>query len=265
VRLLFSAAGFAPGQRQGALGIFFPANEGNGYQVRSTIEIPAHIRYVLGMRNGIGRHDGLNGPTVRISEESKNPIIFERIRIDGLPTTPERDPEHPAFEHVGSRTVVFRHNGPRLYQGRNGAGHVFIESAEGYWRFASGQKVWGRQMNPESHNVSELINEGADVWILGLKTEYATTKVVNRDGGKLEVLGGFLYTVTKAPPSMPMVLNKDATMSLIFSTSAYQHDHRIYVRDTQEGQTRELLNDQIDSKGPRRHLHLYTSQLHRHR
>jgi hypothetical protein len=243
----------------GAEGIFFPANEGDGYRVGSTIEIPGHVRYVLGMRNGIGRREGLDGPTLRISEQSEQPIIFERIHIDGMPTSAGKDPKHPAFEHVSGRTVVFRHNGPRLYQARPGAGHLFVESAEGYWRFARGQKAWGRQMNPESHHVSELINDGADVWILGLKTEYATTKVVNRNGGRLEVLGGFLYTVTKAPPDMPMVINQDAAMSMIFSTSAYQHDHRIYFRDTQQGQTFELLNRQIDSKGPRRHVHLYTS------
>jgi hypothetical protein len=228
--------------------------------VRNTVEIPPQIRYVLGMRNAIGRHEGWDGPTVRVSTDGEHPVIFERIRIDGLPTRPGHDPVFPAFEHVSRRTVVFRHNGPRLYQGREGAGHVFIESAEGYWRFAKGQKAWGRQMNPESHNVSELINDGADVWILGLKTEYATTKVVNRNHGRIEVLGGFLYTVTEAAPDLPMVGNQDATLSMIFSTSAYQQDHRVYFRDTQNGETLELLNHQIDSKGPRRHVHLYTSR-----
>lgn len=243
----------------GAEGIYFPANHGEGYRVRRTVEIPPHIRYVLGMRNAIGRHEGWDGPTVRVSTDGEHPVIFERIGIDGLPTRPGVDPAYPAFEHASRRTVVFRHNGPRLYQGREGAGHVYIESAEGYWRFAKGQKAWGRQMNPESHHVSELINDGADVWILGLKTEYATTKVVNRNEGRLEVLGGFLYTVTEAGPDLPMVVNQDATLSMIFSTSAYQQEHRVYFRDTQNGQTRELLNHQIDSKGPRRHVHLYTS------
>jgi hypothetical protein len=48
-------------------------------------------------------------------------------------------------------------------------------------------------------------------------------------------------------------------MPMIFSTSAYQNDHRIYFRDTQTGRTRELLNREIHSKRPRRHVHMYTS------
>jgi hypothetical protein len=59
---------------------------------------------------------------------------------------------------------------------------------------------------------------------------------------------------------MPMVLNESARMSMIFSTSAYSQDHLIYFRDVQRGETRELRNHQIDSKGPRRQVHLYTSQ-----
>jgi hypothetical protein len=172
----------------GAEGLFFPANEGDGYRLRTTVEVPAHIRYLLGMRTSIGRHDDLQGPTLRIAQESEHPVIFERLGIAG------------ALEHAGGRAAVFRHNGPAMYQGREGAGNVFIESAEGLWRFAHGQHAWARQLNPESHTESEVINEGADVWILGLKTEYATTMVVNRAGGSLEVLGGFLYPVTAVPP-----------------------------------------------------------------
>ncbi len=232
----------------GAEGVFFPANEGNGYRVRTTVEVPAHVRCILGMRTGIGRHDDLDGPTVRIAQESEHPILFERLGIAG------------ALEHTGSRVAVFRHNGPSVYQAREGAGNVFVEGAEGLWRFARGQRAWARQLNPESHTESEVINEGADVWILGLKTEYATTKVVNRDEGSLEVLGGLLYPVTAVPPEMPMIMNDNARMSMIFSTSAYTNDHRIYFHDTQAGETRQLHNHQIDSKGPRRHVHLYTSQ-----
>jgi hypothetical protein len=232
----------------GAEGVLFPANEGEGFRVRTTVEVPAHIRYLLGMRNSIGRHEDLQGPTLRIAQESEHPVIFERLGIAGT------------LEHAGKRVAVFRHNGPGIYQGREGSGNVFVESAEGLWRFARGQRAWARQLNPESHTESEVINEGADVWILGLKTEYATTMVVNRDGGSLEVLGGFLYPVTEVPPGMPMVLNQNARMSMIFSTSAYSEDHQIYFRDTQAGATRELRNQQIDSKGPRRQVHLYTTQ-----
>ncbi|MEX1015849.1 MAG: glycosyl hydrolase family 28-related protein [Phycisphaeraceae bacterium] len=232
----------------GAEAIFFPANQGEGYGVRSTVEVPASVHYLLGMQTGIGRHGEFSGPTVRIAGDNEHPLILERFTVAG------------ELEHSSPRTVVFRHGGPKIYQARPGAGHVFFEDSESYTRFADGQKAWARQLNPESHDVSELINDGGDVWVLGLKTEYASTMVVNRNGGRLEVLGGFLYPVTEVPPDMPMVLTEDARTAMIFSTTAYNHDFRIYFRDIQHGETRELLNEAIDSKGARRHVHLYTTE-----
>jgi hypothetical protein len=65
--------------------------------------------------------------------------------------------------------------------------------------------------------------------------------------------------------SVPVIRNENARMSMIFATSAYTNDHQIYFHDTQgddtQGdETRHLHNHQIDSKGPRRQVHLYTSQ-----
>jgi hypothetical protein len=65
--------------------------------------------------------------------------------------------------------------------------------------------------------------------------------------------------VSKPQQDMPLVLNKNATMSMIFSTSAYANDHRVFFRDSHGDQTRELQNHEVDSKGARRHVHLYTS------
>ena len=232
----------------GAEGVFFPANEGNGYQIGRTIEVPSQVRYLLGMRTSIGQKKGFDGPTLRIAQASERPVIFERLGV------------HGTLEHTGARVAVFRHGGPEFYQGRPNAGNVFVEDAEGFFRFAKGQKAWGRQMNPESHTVTELINDGADVWILGFKVEYATNMVQNLNGGRLEVLGGFLYPVTEVKDDLPMVLNQDATMSMIFCSNAYNNDYEVYFRDTQGGITRELKSDQLDRKGPRRQIHLYTSQ-----
>jgi hypothetical protein len=90
----------------GAEGVFFPANEGGGYRIRTTVEVPAHVRYLLGMRTSIGRHEEMQGPTLRIAQESQHPVIFERL---GIADT---------LEHAGNRVAVFRHNGPSVYQGR---------------------------------------------------------------------------------------------------------------------------------------------------
>ncbi|MEX1015484.1 MAG: glycoside hydrolase family 55 protein [Phycisphaeraceae bacterium] len=234
----------------GAEALLFPANF--QARVRQPVDMRGSVRYVLGMKSTIGPHKGYEGPVMRLAGRDDSTVIFERLDM-------ARRGDSAAVEHVTGQRAVFRHGGPELYQGREGAGDVLAENVSTLWRLATGQRLWGRQLNPESHDISEIINDGGDMWILGLKTEYASTHVENRNAGRLEVLGGFLYPVTQVPPDMPLVLNGDAAMSMIFSTSAYTHDHRIYFRDTQNDVTRELVNREIDSKGPRRHVHLYTS------
>jgi hypothetical protein len=79
-------------------------------RAQQPLDVPAHIRYLLGMRTSIGRHEDLQGPTLRIAQESEHPVIFERLGIAGT------------LEHAGQRVAVFRHNGPGVYQGREGSG-----------------------------------------------------------------------------------------------------------------------------------------------
>jgi hypothetical protein len=67
---------------------------------------------------------------------------------------PEREPEHPAFEDSGDPRRRLRHIGPHHLPGPGGASVLVVQSAEGLWRFGRGQKVWDRQMNPESQEVS---------------------------------------------------------------------------------------------------------------
>jgi len=60
----------------------------------------------------------------------------------------------------------------------------------------AGQRVFMRQINVESPEVN-IVSSGAELWILGIKTERGGIKIDAR-GGRVEVLGGFAYCTTKA-------------------------------------------------------------------
>jgi len=62
------------------------------------------------------------------------------------------------------------------------------------------QTVWARQLNPENR-AEHAINDGGQLWVLGLKTENPGSRGVNpstilesRNGAKSEVLGGYQST-----------------------------------------------------------------------
>jgi len=85
-------------------------------------------------------------------------------------------------------------------------------------------------MNPETKGVSEIINDGGQFWVLGLKTEYLSTKIVNRNGAKTEVLGGLMYPVhSVTDESLPMFVNEESDLSLVHGVSVYKKNHKIYL------------------------------------
>jgi hypothetical protein len=60
--------------------------------------------------------------------------------------------------------------------------------------------VWAHQLNPENQ-VEHVLNDGGQLWVLGLKTENPGSQGVNpstilesRNGAKSEVLGGYQST-----------------------------------------------------------------------
>ena len=109
----------------------------------------------------------------------------------------------------------------------------------GKWRFNKHQRVWGRQLNPETKGIPEIINDGGKLWVLGLKTEYLSTKIENRNGAQTEILGGLMYPVHPVQDeTLPMFSNENSDISLIHAVSVYRKNHKIYMRDTQGNTTK---------------------------
>jgi hypothetical protein len=96
-------------------------------------------------------------------------------------------------------------------------------------------------LNPETKGVPEIINDGGQFWVLGIKTEYISTKIENRNGARTEVLGGLMYSVHPVTDeNLPMFLNEDSDISLVHGVSVYSKNHKIYMRDIRGSQTRDF-------------------------
>jgi len=118
------------------------------------------------------------------------------------------------IEHATRRPLVLSSisMGEGDYQARLGSGDLFIEDVVGTpWRFFKGQNVWARQLNPEGRE-TKIVNDGATLWILGLKSESDGTLIASQNGAKTEVVGGFAYANT-ARPKMPMFVTQDSALS----------------------------------------------------
>lgn len=207
--------------------VYFPA--GPRYEIHRDVQLRGAIQTFLG-----------GSPKTRIGNgHDENPELGAALVL--TEELPHFQSEMLTLGHVKHDVpvpLVFRHGAAEQVSAGPNCGDLFIEDAGGKFRFGPHQRVWARQLNPETKGVPEIINNGAQLWILGMKTEYLSTKIENRSSARTEVLGGLMYPVHPVlDETLPMFLNEDSDISLIHGVSVYKKNHKIYIRDTQAGQT----------------------------
>jgi hypothetical protein len=114
---------------------------------------------------------------------------------------------------------------------------LFVEDVTGRFHLMPGARAWMRQFNPETnqdHRNTQLeaqwhaINEGGQLWILGIKTEGPGPVIITRGGGRTELLGGLMYSSGGArTQDQPAFIFEDSQGSVSitemnFSNNAYK-------------------------------------------
>jgi len=137
-----------------------------------------------------------------------------------------------SLEQASSRPVTF--SGMIFGSGKiidNGAGDLFIEDVCVGQFVINKSNVWMRQYNPESKE-RKILNDGGTLGVLGLKTEQAGTICETVDGGRTEILGGFIYS-QGAEKTTPMFVVKDAQMTAtVGETTWNKRNFRTILEET---------------------------------
>jgi hypothetical protein len=190
-----------------------------GYIVVSkTLDVPSTVKAIVGYEGFIQATSGQFAGTTNAS-------IF---RIHGSPTDQiaisylgfKANPGVVDFENVGTGTVALTdiHISASPIRGGN---TWFLNDLEGGtgWNFTTGQHIYARQFNTET-STTKVVNDGATLWILGIKTESAGTVAESRNGASTEILGGLLYPAGAVLAGQPGFVSVDSKQSLSFSVSA---------------------------------------------
>ncbi|MEM8780451.1 MAG: glycoside hydrolase family 55 protein [Cyanobacteria bacterium P01_G01_bin.49] len=153
-----------------------------------------------------------------IGDSTAPPLIVERanrIRANWI--------------HKSGRTFVLK-NERGQYLAEPGAGDAFFEDFGGYMTLVKGQNVYGWSLNPEfCYQVDACIkNQGANLRIIGLKTEGHMTVLKTTNGGISEVLGGFIYTIGKS--NLPVFASYDSSHSLTYQLIAHGYPKKVGYR-----------------------------------
>lgn len=177
-----------------------------------------------------------------------------------------------AIQHESGRALVikdshFHINGGVTYKALADAGKLYVDNEGGRWcryELRPGQKAWMRQVNPE-YSGRKVLNDGADLWVLGVKTEWDGTVVETRSGGRTEVFGGYQLANTAVPATQPMWINDGGHVSLSYVEATYTatRNWNIHVQETRDGNTGTLTRNQVPRFGYGSLVALYTGYTER--
>lgn len=208
----------------------------NWYTVGGEIKVHGSVRWILAL--GWGRIIRENEGRFVVTDDSAPSVKFQHIDAFGGPPV--------ILENRSSnKTLVVESCSVRILG--TGKGDIFVTDSPSLIELRQpGQKVWCRQLNPEGEVEPALVrNAGADLWILGMKSEGRGTRIRTSDGGRTEVMGMFMYGPGIAEGDRrPMFDVEDAAFAvfglreLSFAGSCY----RVKVRE-KRGPTVRLLGD----------------------
>ena len=214
--------------------IYVPA--GFNFTINGVVELRGNVRRLIGTRGNI-----TGTGKIRFGEGSQPVVVIEQFR-DIVP-----------IEHASSRTLIIE--SCATVAKSNGTGDFFINDVCGSgWEFNNpAQHIWIRQINPEGDDKHNIINNGATLWILGLKTEKAMVKILTQNEGRTEVLGAHIYSQGK-PKTTPLfqIVNASASFAGVRQydwhapgDQRYFHD---YVEEIRNGEKRILKMENTPDK-----------------
>ena len=208
--------------------------------------------------NGVWRIDG----EVKLSGKVHRLIGCEAVVV-GKGEISIRDGEAPAVkveriqfgygENVDliqdtARTLVMDALTDVRYVSGKDAGDVFLDDVVGSPFHFKKQHVWARQFNQENDTDKEkypakILNEGGDLWILGLKTERAGINLKTTRGGRTELLGAYILGTGKekgaAFASEDSAVSYAGAVLRAFDGSIFP----IFATDKRRGSTSKLPNE----------------------
>lgn len=250
----------------GASTIYFP--KGN-YRIKNTIILRGNVRRIVGLWSMIDPYDTLRDanparPLFRFESSSQPTVAVEGFFIQFL-----ANPGLFYFiDHASTKNLVLKDvwmAEGKAFRGV-GTGKVFIENfLNGYdyeetntntspvWAFSPGQRVWARQINPE-HGLgsTDILNNGASVWIFGIKTERPSIVAETRSGGKTEITGGLIFPISTPLTTLAPFVNQESSVSLVVAEhrdASGNGRHYTVVKEVRGGTTRQLQAADVDTRG----------------
>jgi hypothetical protein len=239
--------------------VYLPA--GN-YRITDTLHLRGRTQKVL----GLGAVLVPDGPRFSNSAQPTSFFRFESrasdIAIEGIQFgwwTHKNYPGVVWLENVSQRTLVLEHDdfegsATTVYRADLGcAGAVFLDDVEGFqWHFDAPQHIWARQFDVEGDvEGSKVSNNGAFLWILGMKTEGPQTAIDTENGGATELLGALLYPVRPVAPGTAAFIVNNSSLAISYAVSAYkvEKNYPIQLQVVRDSNLQNVNSSDVTKRG----------------
>ena len=215
----------------GARVVYFPRAT---YRIAGTIHVRGSVERIHCMESNLNTGKG-SEPVFRIEDGAAKFVIIQQLE-GGYGDA------RLMFEHASIRPLVLKTMIPRggFYKNTVKGSKLFIEDVCAAPCDFGNAVVFARQLNPENMGTKVFV-DGGQFWCLGLKTEKAGTALEVKNGGKAEIIGGYIYynRGTKMPDgsSPEAFVNIDSEMSVVGAGGSLKETHK---GETKNGSVRGL-------------------------
>jgi Carbohydrate binding module (family 6)/Pectate lyase superfamily protein len=217
--------------------VYFPFGR---YEVKSPIYIRGAVEIVDGIGSYILADAAFAGPVFHLQNGSSPTVWLRNFLMKPETWNPKQFEKEGGVVDNSQRTVVLQEAIVEGYKSGSQAGNLFMNDSGGgtYLTLNYPQNVWIRQLNIEDTGRTrpKIINNAANLWILGYKTEGAMT-ALQSNSGKTEILGGMIYV--NASNSTPMV---EINGGQVCANNTLFYANSTLVKETRNGQTKTMAN-----------------------
>ncbi len=243
----------------GAKTIFFPGNV--TYKIADTIEVPATVKRIIAHKNADGNiivPDFMldrfgDRAMLRLTGKTKDSLEIESLKLSTWPR------QSNGIEVATNRLVYVKYS-ESIVRGKisttdDWSGKIYVDEWLGEVQLKGKGSAWLRQWNPENNpftpgqsdpQVTYGINNGAKLWVLGMKTEAPAIHVITENQGQTEILGGFFrdhFGSDEYQPTVPYFITKNSSLSASYVQYAWAlgKARRLQTLEIHNGQKQELM------------------------
>jgi len=248
----------------GATTVYFPMGQ---YTFNGTVKVRGKVQRIVGLNSNFGN---LIGKLELVFEDGAGPIV-QLEDFDWMYS-------NVIIRHVGKRTLVLNSLAGGQARGmgvsviaEKGHGDLFVQDVTlSSWNLQGGN-VWARQINPQggyntlptvprgtyAPGYDMILNDGATLWIWGMKTEGDGTPITTTNGGKTEATG-FIYANKNYRPEKQWIVNDNSSVSVPYVENVIRQRPFDPVFEVRDGVTRILEKGVAPGRGGGSLVVLYT-------